>query len=482
MSIYSDPRVHVAFARALLERGKKASAFYVLLDAGYHIFSPISFPKMNEVLLRTWKASYAWGFPIERFQTIEKKLREEIQEKRGDPDLLTRLARLYVCWEKWKEAESRFRKALEIDGGNYRLVRALADVLEKQGRAREARKVVDRWCAGHKDFPEELVERARRTTRDPKKKISLLERALKKDPENGRASYYLAQCIWAKDPARAERLYIKAAEKENKDPEVQAVAAGFLLYVRRKPGPSLHYYFRTFFLEPSYKIKGRGLDGILNFVRTFVWIPPGRGRCGDGDITGRIIKSDLSYNPDMEAYERVLHLGMELADAWVEEKIKRGWSLEKMVEKGNASQVAAAVERVFPYVSTPWGKRRKPTPGEIEVLVRLMGHEAPDVRVLAREILMDWKIPLVCEKIRELLKDKDPFKKSAALAPALFFFGKEGILEAEKMLAAKEDLFWVTALHGLDIYAGMEGVDIMKRLKKEDKRPKVLNYLKRFYK
>ncbi len=424
---FMDPRAHMRFAKALVAHGREVSAFSVLEYARRVVFS-----RKRKAFRWAHREVFFDEEPFDNSPEAERRLFAKLKKKPRDPKLLFKIADIYISRKEWEEAEAWLKKLIEIDPEeSLGSVRALREVLSRQGRKEEGDAVLERWMAAHKDSADAMIYRAKKLPRDSPLRVKLLEEALAKHPGNGWVHFYLAMAVQGKDPGRAEKLYTKAAELEPKEPAIQGWTGRFLLRARKKPDKALKYYYKAYFLDPDF------------------------------------------YDTEYAEY-RVRKLARDQAARWVRKKKADGWSLERMVEEGNAFQVVEAV------VDAWQGKvPEDPKPGEVDLMARLLGHDAPMVQVMAVQAFLRWDGELAREKVKVLLKDKDPFRKSLALLPAIKHLGKEGLTAAGKRLRSKWDLFWYDALTGLAQLGGPEGRKILEEHMKVEKRPAVLELWQR---
>ena len=424
---FMDPRAHMRFAKALVAHGREASAFSVMEYARRVVFS-----RKRKAFRWAHREVFFEEEPFDNSPEAERRLFAKLKKKPRDPKLLFKIADIYISRKEWEEAEAWLKKLIEIDPKeSLGSVRALREVLSRQGRKEEGDAVLERWMAAHKDSADAMIYRAKKLPRDSPLRVKLLEEALAKHPGNGWVHFYLAMAVQGKDPDRAEKLYTKAAELEPKEPAIQGWSGRFLLRARKKPDKALKYYYKAYFLDPDF------------------------------------------YDTEYAEY-RVRKLARAQAARWVRKKKADGWSLERMVEEGNAFQVLVAV-------TDAWKRKvpEDPKPGEVDLMARLLGHDAPMVQVMAVQAFLRWDGDLARKKVKELLKDKDPFRKSLALLPAIKHLGEEGLTAAGKRLRSKWDLFWYDALTGLAQLGGTEGRKILEEHMKEEKRPVVLDLWKR---
>ncbi len=428
---FMDPRAHMRFAKALVAHGREASAFSVLEYARRVVFS-----RKRKAFRWAHREVFFDEEPFDNSPAAERRLFAKLKKKPRDPKLLSKIADIYISRKEWEEAEAWLKRLIEIEieidpEESLRDVRALREVLSRQGRKEEGDAVLERWMAAHKDSADAMIYRAKKMPGDSPLRVKLLDEALKKHPKNGWVHFYLAMAVQGKDPDRAEKLYTKAAELEPKEPAIQGWTGRFLLRARKKPDQALKYYYKAYFLDPDF------------------------------------------YDTEYAEY-RVRKLARDQAVRWVRKKKADGWSLERMVEEGNAFQVVEAV------VDAWQGKvPEDPKPGEVDLMARLLGHDAPMVQVMAVQAFLRWEGDLARKKVKELLKDKDPFRKSLALLPAIKHLGEEGLTAAGKRLRSKWDLFWYDALTGLAQLGGTEGRKILEEHMKGEKRPLVLELWKR---
>ena len=424
---FMDPRAHMRFAKALVAHGREASAFSVMEYARRVVFS-----RKRKAFRWAHREVFFEEEPFDNSPEAERRLFAKLKKKPRDPKLLFKIADIYISRKEWEEAEAWLKKLIEIDPKeSLGSVRALREVLSRQGRKEEGDAVLERWMAAHKDSADAMIYRAEKLPRDSPLRVKLLEEALAKHPGNGWVHFYLAMAVQGKDPDRAEKLYTKAAELEPKEPAIQGWTGRFLLRARKKPDKALKYYYKAYFLDPDF------------------------------------------YDTEYAEY-RVRKLARDQAARWVRKRKADGWSLERMVEEGNAFQVLVAV-------TDAWKRKvpEDPKPGEVDLMARLLGHDAPMVQVMAVQAFLRWDGDLARKKVKELLKDKDPFRKSLALLPAIKHLGEEGLMAAGKRLRSKWDLFWYDALTGLAQLGGQEWRKILEEHMKGEKRPVVLELWQR---
>ncbi|HZS42314.1 MAG TPA: hypothetical protein VFF06_36035 [Polyangia bacterium] len=80
-----------------------------------------------------------------------------------------------------------------------------------------------------------------------------LEAAAQAQPNDGEILFLLAAEVQeAPDLARAEALFVRAAELARANAMVQAWTARFFLKAVSKPRQALDYYYRAYFLDPDY--------------------------------------------------------------------------------------------------------------------------------------------------------------------------------------------------------------------------------------
>ena len=423
---FLDAGAHMKFAKALLERGMKPSAFSVLEYARTVVFS-----KKKREFREAHRKVFLDEEQFDNSKKAEKKILAMLGKARKNPKLLLKLADIYISRREWREAEKWLRKLLVVTPLDYSVVEALKEVLYREGRKEEGDDLLRTWFSSHPRAPEALVYKARKLPRGSLGQVSILEKALAQYPKNGWVAFYLGCAVQGKEPSRAEKLFLSAADLEKKEPYLQGWAGRFLLKARKKPGLALKYYYRAYFLNPDF------------------------------------------YDTEFAEY-RIKRLEDALAREWVQEKKALGWDLGKMVEVGDAFKIVAAA-------ADAWKGMDGKGPGarDVEIAGRLLGHEAPMVQITAVQALCQWNSELVKSEVRKLLKEKDPFRKSLALLPALKWLGKEGLQIGRKRLRSMWDLFWYDAMTGLAELGGKEGSKILEEHMKKENRPFVLDLWKR---
>ncbi|HVE73350.1 MAG TPA: tetratricopeptide repeat protein [Thermoanaerobaculia bacterium] len=242
---FLDPQAHLRLSKHLEANGQRLTAFFVSEAARRQYFGDEVFdPAFRLVILDD---------PFDNSPEAEKRLAAAVAAAPGDAATLMKLADVYISRSNWKKAEPLVRKAIALAPDEHDYFAVLEQILVRANRLDDALKVRKQWADAHPQARETTIERVQQLLRaESPEAEKALAAALAAYPDEGILHFHHAGVLAEKDPAAAEKAYLRAAELEPKLAMVQGWTGRFFLKNTKEPERALEHYLNAYFLDPHF--------------------------------------------------------------------------------------------------------------------------------------------------------------------------------------------------------------------------------------
>jgi tetratricopeptide (TPR) repeat protein len=410
---YFEPETHMRLAKYIHDKGNRLVAFFILESARRSRFKENEF---NQAFVRYFKED-----PFNNSSEAEAKLLNELSQKPESVDLLTKLADIYVSREEYGNAKLYFEKVMSLQPANETAISALSEVYARSGDKEKSKKLIDDFAM---KYPESFIGYEQKIYEANQKNNSavakeLLTTAMGKFASDSKIFMMYGGMMQKENNLfEAEKYYVKGASYEKNNANIPAYVGKFYHRILKNPEKALDYYLRAYFIDPH---------------------------AYDGEY----------------AESRVRSLAWGVAENEVERKIKNNTTLELLAKNQNPVIAGMALTKI----GEAWDKKY------INVLMDLMGHDDPNNRAEAMELLKNNTGKEFDEQLKILLKDSDLRKRGLAAYIAVHHWKKESHELMQKWLNEDAQLIRFDAISALIIDGGVEGKKIVKSHRTKETNP-----------
>ena len=396
---YLEPEPHLALAKYYHDRGNRLQAFLLLEYARRNLFTADQFDK-------AFDSTFLKPEPFDNSKEAEAALLEKLAREPQSAKLAVKVADIYISRDDWPKAKEYLRRAIERKPEDFTNVLALAEVLRREGKPREAEKVVQGFLDKYPDSREAYQRRvAPLIKKDPIAAKELLAEANRKFPQEGEFLFNLGVVLQQEGKLKeAEEHFVKAAELAKDSAHVQGWTGRFFLKVRDDKAKAVEYYLSAYFHDPHFY---------------------------DGEY----------------AEQRIGLLSIEAAGAKFAQIQKEGRRPEDSLRDKDPMLVGLAVD----HLGKHWD------PKHIKPLLDVLGHDDEFVRAKAQRALMDNVDRSFDPQLKALLKDPDLRKRGLAAYLAVKLWGKEGVEAVRPWLPEQAQLLRYDAVSALLRHGGETG-------------------------
>jgi tetratricopeptide (TPR) repeat protein len=400
---FLDPAPHMALAKYFRDHGNRLEAFYVLETARRTRFEQDEFNA-------AFRKYFLGEEPFDNSQEAEAKLLAELARAPDSPDTLDKLADIYISRGDWPKAKQYLGKLIALRPEVFKDTGALAEIYSREGNEAGAKKILGEWADKHPETVEGYRLRIAEFSeaKDEDKAKALLSEATRKYPQEADFPFYLAGSYLREGRTKdAEPLFVKAAELAPDSAEVQAWVGRFFFKAEKDDRRALEYYLNAYLLDPdAYETE---------YVESRIPLLDGR-----------------------------------LAEARLQEQLKQGVPLTKIVEDPDPGLVRLALEEMY----KNW------RPAYLKTVVELMAHDDEGVRGEATKLLMEKVDGSFDDTLRSLLQDKDLRRRGLAAHIAVHRWKQASFDFMRKMLQEDAQILRSDALSALITEGGPQGRQI----------------------
>jgi tetratricopeptide (TPR) repeat protein len=418
---YLEPEPHMALAKYFRDHGDRLEAFNILEGARRTRFEEEEFDA-------AFKQYFLGEKPFDNGKEAESKLLAELARAPESHDTIHALADIYISREEYAKAREYLAKLIALNPDHFEDVKALAQVYNREGKEAEASKALSEWARLHPETPEAYEIKV---TQFPEKEsynaAPLLAEAMAKFPREAAFPLALAGVRLHENKLKeAEALYLRAAELAPDSSYVQTWVGRFFFKAAPDDRRALEHYLNAYLLDPhAYETE---------FVES-----------------------------------RIPTINERLAEASLQEQLKRGAALAKIAEDKDAFVVERVIEEM--------GKRWRPE--YMKTLVALMAHDDGGVRWLATELLKTKADASFDATLSELLKDRDLRRRGLAAYVAVHRWKQRSFDLMRQMLREDAQLLRFDAISALVIEGGPEGRNVALEHAARETHPKLKQMLDR---
>ena len=249
--------------------------------------------------------------------------------------------------------------------------------------------------------------------------------AIKKFPDDGK--FYMMYGLIAQQEnnlLEAEKYYIKAASLEENRANIVAFVGNFYLAVLKNPEKAVAYYLRTYFIDPQ---------------------------AYDGE----------------HVEVRVSNMSQDLAEKEFTRQLKNRVSLQLIARHENPVIAGLAITKM----GENWDEKY------IGTLVELMGHDDPDIRAAATDILKKQTDKKFDPQLKKLLTDSDLRKRGLAAYIAVNHWQKASYPLMQKWLKEEAQLIRFDAISALLLEGEEEAKKIVINYRNKETNPRLQKLL-----
>lgn len=412
-SRYVEAEPHMALARFYHDKGERLQAFLLLESARRGLLPREQFDE-------AFDRYFIKREPFDNSKEAEAALLKKHAQDPKAVEVLVKLADIYISRDDWPRARDLLEKAIKLNPDDFSNVDALAEVLRRDKKPKEAAQVIQDYLEKYPQSKEAYSRRIGPLMRkDPAAARKLLTEAIEKFPKEGPFLFNLGVLLQDENKLKeAEEHYVKAATLAKESPHIQGWTGRFFLKVKPDDSKAIEYYLNAYFLDPHFR--------------------------------------DSEY-----AERRIGILSEGLARQEYEKLVKDGTSTAEIVRSRNPMVVGIAIDDL--------GKKWDPK--NVSLLTEALGHDDEYVRAKALRALTNNVDRSFDKELKTLLSDSDLRMRGLAGYLAVKLWGKEGIKEVTPWLKDDAQLLRYDALSALLQHGGAEGRALVNEHKKVEKHP-----------
>lgn len=393
---YLEPEPHLALAQYYLNHDNKREAFYTLETARRSRFEAAVFDHAFQVMFE--------GF--DNGKAAENKLLDELKGNPESVEAMFRLADIYISRSDWTPARDYLLAAQKRKPDDFRFTAGLAGILDAQGKAEEAKRLVQKYA---QDYPQSRDAYALKADQvgktNPALRKQIINQGIAKFPDDGGLWFQMGVLLQeAGDLDKAEAAFVKAASLGPKSKYIQTWVGRFFFKVRKDNDRALPYYLNAYFLSPhAYETE---------FVES-----------------------------------RIRNIYGEQAARKFADHTKAKTPLTEILRDSDPNVVLMALESI----------RGKWQPDYLDPIVALMGHENAGVRWEATDLLKPNVGDAFDERLKALLRDTDPRKRGLAAYIAVYRWKESSFALIDELLRDNAELVRFDAVSALILEGGEAG-------------------------
>lgn len=418
---YLEPEPHMALAKYFRDHGDRLQAFYILETARRGRFDEDEFNA-------AFKRYFLGEEPFDNSRDAESKLLAELARDPKSQDALHGLADIYISREEYAKGREYLVKLIPLRPDRFEDTDALSEVYRREGNEAEAEKTLREWARLHPDTAEAYRIRVEQLSeKESAKAEALLTEAAAKFPREAAFPFTLAGIRLRENKLKeAEALYLRAAELAPDSSFVQMWVGRFFFKAAPDDRRALEHYLSAYLLDPH------------------------------------------AYETEY-VESRIPKINERLAEASLQEQLKRGAPLTKIAEDKDSFVVIHAIEEM--------GKNWRPE--YLKTLVELMTHDDGGVRWRATELIKTKADASFDATLASLLKDRDLRRRGLAAYVAVNRWKARAFDQMRAMLREDAQLLRFDAVSALVIEGGPEGRKVALEHAARETHPKLKQILDR---
>lgn len=410
---YVEPGPHMALARYYYDKGNRLQAFLLLEWARRSLFPREQFDEAFE-------RAFLHREPFDNSKEAEAALLKRHAREPKSAEVAVKLADIYISRSDWPKAKEYLAKAMQLKPEDFTTVAALAEVLRREGKPREAARAIEDYLTKYPRSRETYRQKiGPLMSKDPTAARKLLAEALKQFPKDGEFLFNEGVLLQNEGKLKeAEEHFVQAAALAKESAHVQGWTGRFFIKVKDEPSKALEYYLSAYFLYPHFY--------------------------------------DSEY-----AEQRIGKLSLMLAEKQYEALRKGGKKLPALARDANPLVAGMALD----------GIGKKWDPKYTKAAVAALGHDDEYIRAKALRALAANVDKSFDADLKALLRDPDLRKRGLAGYLAVKRWGKAGIAAVKPWLKEDAPLLRYDALSALLQYGGAAGRKIVLEHSKHEKHP-----------
>jgi Tfp pilus assembly protein PilF len=411
---YLDPDAHMALARYYHDNSNRIQAFLLLEYCRRRLFTRAQFDE-------AFDRAFVKRDPFDNSKEAEAALLKKHAQEPKSPGIAVKLADIYISRDDWGRAKEYLTKAINLDPEDFTNVEALAEVLRRDKKPKEATKVVQDYLEKHPKSREAYRRKIDPLMKkDPAAATRLVTEALEKYPKEGPFLFNMGVLLQGdKKLKEAEEHFVKAAALAKDSAHIQGWTGRFFLKVREDEGKALDYYLSAYFLDPHFYDSEYAEQRIGKIALNLAQQKYATLKKRDPEKVSAILSDD-----------HPMVVGLALDD------MGKKWA------RDYAKPVAA-----------------------------MLSHDDEYVRAKALRALLANLDRSYDNDIKALLKDRDLRKKGMAGYLAVKLWDKEGLKEVEPWLKDDVQLLRYDAISALHQFGGAPGRALVTEHRKQEKHP-----------
>jgi tetratricopeptide (TPR) repeat protein len=416
---YVQPEPHMALAHSYHAKGNRLQAFLLLEYARRSLFPREQFDEVFE-------RAFLQAEPFDNSKAAEAALLKKLGRDPTAAKIAIKLADIYISREDWPRAKEYLGKVITLEPEDFSNVEALAEVLRREGKPKEAAQAVADYLTKHprsrEAYHRKLAPLMRTDAQAAKK---LLTKAVAAFPQDGRFLFNQGVLLQNEDRLKeAEEHFVKAAALAKDSAHIQGWTGRFFLKVRPDEGKALHYYLSAYFLDPHF------------------------------------------YDSE-HAEQRIWKLSTGAAQKRYQGLVTAGKRPAEILRDSNPLVVGMALDTM----GKQWDR------GYSQSVLAALGHDDEYVRAKALRALLAHVDRSFDKDLKGLLQDADLRKRGMAAYLAVNLWGEEGIKAVKPWLKAEVQLLRYDALSALLQHGGEEGRKLVRQHRRQEQHPWLKRWL-----
>jgi len=397
---FTDPLTHLRLARHHQQHGRGLLAFAIV-------------ESLRRQAPEAFRSTFAVVFGAEPIDAGDERLEALVAEHAGRPDdvaLAEQVGRVLLARGELERASVFFVRCSELEPDERKHVENLADVLNRQRKARRGAELLERWDAAHPGHALERVDavQAALDAVDLGTAKRLVKEALAAYPGECELYAQRGQIFAAEGKgAEAERYLLQAVQLCPERARLHATLGSFAMLMKRDPVQALDHYLDAYFRDPNHH---------------------------DGDYVDARIRA----------------LSSSLAEALVGKRhgtCNSAACLAEMLRDDNP----AITRWALAHADSAWGP-------ELErPLLSLLGHDDPDARAGAMLLLAKHADEDFNLRLGALLGSTDPRRLGMGAHLAVRLQGREGRASVKVLLEHPDELVRFDVITALALEGGPSG-------------------------